>query len=232
MPYPLDSLFEARIAAGRLATAHLIDLYCLNDVGDPAPLRFCDREADISYDADDHITASAQTYFSMFDRIEVERDIRFQASLATDPLKLTMDAAAAGDDSDIVGLFSDLDWHQKRVRVRLITFDPDTGASPSDPAWQWVGRMDMRQYIRAAGEPTRVVLTCHGGVFRIRGRNVKTRTHESQQRRLAGDLFFQDLPKMVGQTLNFGRTGVTLPGGRPLGQGPSPHTGHNGTELE
>lgn len=232
MPYAFDSAFEARRDAGSWGDAHLVDLYCLDGESD-APIRLCDRVEDLVYDAGDHVDAGDATYVAMEGRMRVDRTIRFQQNLATDPAKIYFDAAAAGDDDDPIGQFSDRTWHQLACRIRQITFDADTGGSPSDPVWQWVGRMDFRQNMRQGLEANQLVLTAQGGLFRIRGRNMKTRTHEDQQRRLSGDLFFQDLPKMVGITLNFGKRAIELRGargaGRAGGNSPSPH-GY--TELE
>lgn len=231
MPFPLDSTFEARRDSGRWGDAHLVDLYCVDGVGDPNPIRLCDRVEDLTYPADDDVDGSSDvTYQAMESRMRIDRNIRFQQTLATDPCKIYFDAAAAGDGDDPVGRFYDTPWHQLRCRIRQITFDADTGATPSDPVWQWVGRMDFRQNIRQGQEANQLVLTAQGGLFRIRGRNMKTRTHADQQNRLAGDLFFQDLPKMVGITLNFGKKSVELGGtGRGSGNSPSPH---GRTELE
>lgn len=232
MPFPLDSTFEDRIDAGRWGDAHLVDLYCLTGETD-APIRLCDRQEDLVYDAGDHVDAGDATYVAMQNRMSIDRSIRFQQSMATDPAKIYFDAAAAGDDDDPIGQLTDRTWHFLGVRIRQISFDADTGATPSDPVWQWVGRMDFRQYVRQAGEVTQLVLTSQGGLFRIRGRNMKTRTHEDQQNRLAGDLFFQDLPKMVGIALNFGKKLVQIRGATGIGRAPGNSNGpHGKSEYE
>lgn len=229
MPFPLDSTFETRRDSGRWGDAHLVDLYCL-DGETEATIRVCDRAEPITFDADDAIDGTDPvTYEALSSRVRIDRNIKFQQSLATDPLKIYFDGSRAGDDDDPIGEFTDLTWHQRAIRVRQISFDADTGATPSEPVWQWVGRMDFAQYVRAGTEPVQLVLTSQGGLFRVRGRNMKTRTHEDQQRRAPGDLFFQDLPKMVGIPLNFGKKAIEIRGAYRGGlngiggKSPSPH---------
>jgi hypothetical protein len=149
----------------------------------------------------------------------VNRDIRFSQTLASEPCKITFDGSRAGDDEDPIGQFTDRDWHQRKVRVRQVLLDPDTWTSPTTPIWEWNGRMDKAQYVRQADQPQQLTLTCESGLFRVRGRNMHTRTHADQQRRAAGDLFFQPTPLMIGLPIVWGKNVVDLPGGRYAGAG-------------
>lgn len=219
MPYPLSPDAEEKLAAGRLATVLLVDLYCADDDG-PAPIRLSSWHLELSYPANDALNDDdSVNYLPFFGRMTVNRDIRFSQTLSSEPCKITLDGSRAGDDEDPVGLFTDRDWHQRKVRVRQILLDPETWSGSTTPIWEWNGRMDKRQYVRQAGEAQQLTLTNESGLFRIRGRNMHTRTHADQQRRKAGDLFFQPTPLMVGLPIVWGKNVVDLPGGGHFSSG-------------
>ena len=229
MPYPLSSDAEALIATGRLGKAMLVDLYCADGDGDPLTLRLWDRPGTFSFIANDLVDGPGRsdppalddmvTYLSMRGRMQVQREIRFTATLASEPLKIMLDGSRSGDDDDLVGQWVDADWHQRNVRVRQVAINKDTGAALPDPVWEWNGRQDYRQRPRQAKLPLQWQLTCQPGMFRVQGRNQHTRTHADQQRRLSGDLFFQTTPAMVGLQPVWGRTTANVPGMRSTSAG-------------
>lgn len=223
MPFPLDVDTEAAIAAGRIKPADLVDFYLRDGDGDPLTLRCWTWPGEATYPgtADLDGSTSDVTYESMYGRIVVPKGIRMAATLASEPLTLTLDGSRSDDDEDWVGRFVDATWHQARVRVRSVLRNFDTGALLSLPHWEWRGRIDQRNLTLKDGEPASWAVTCEGGLFRVRGRRLTTRSHQDQQKRLAGDLFYRGTPRMVGIPLMWARapapTGVHTNGGNPTG---------------
>lgn len=207
MSYPLSSEALAAIAAGRLHSAVLLDLYCRDDDGDPLTLRAWDQPGVLTYAADDTVDGedTPVDYLSLAGRLQVDVAVRASATLAAEPLIITMDGSRVTDDDDITGAFASAQWHQLRARVRRILLDFETGASPTAPIWEWRGLMDHRQFVTNPGDPDQVILTCEGGLMRTKGRRMHTRTHADQQGRAAGDLFFQATPVMAGMAPSFGK---------------------------
>lgn len=211
--YTLPTEFAAAVAAGRMASVNLVDLYCADSDNDDLTFRWSDRFEALSYPASDAVDGSDMvTYAGLDRRMEIQRDVRLSQTLASEPVRLILDGSRAGDDDDAIGAFMDCVWHQRRVRVRQVLLDFDTGLSPSEPVWQWWGRLDHRQLQTTPNEPSRLTVTCEGGLFRIRGRRMHTRTHADQQRRKAGDLFFQGTPLMIATPPLWGKAFVSLPG--------------------
>jgi hypothetical protein len=215
MPYPVPAGAQARIDAGRTTQALLLDFYLKDGAGDALTLRCWNWPGELSYPAVDHIDgADPVTYADMHRRIEIERSIRFSTSLASEPLRVTLDGSTAGDDDDFTGKLTDAKWHQRTFRIRQVELLLDTGESPTDPVWSWRGRLDERSFTRQADNPTKLVITAQGGTFRIRGRRMHTRTHADQQRRLAGDKFFEGTPLMVAIPPLWMRSYANIPGNR------------------
>jgi hypothetical protein len=215
MPYNLSTEASSALASGRMAIAVLIDLYL-----DGGPLRVWNWPGQLAFPANDALGGAGDvTYQSLFQRMEVTRSIQQTASLQAEPLTVVFDASRAGDDEDLIGQFTDGAWHQRKMRVRVILLDSETFVSPIDPVWEWHGRMDHREFMRQPGQPTQVRLTGEGGLFRIRGRNLRTRSHEDQQRRQSGDLFFREVAQMVAIPISWNRSAPlpTVSVGAPAG---------------
>lgn len=218
MPYPLDSETEADIAAGRLTSCDLVDFYVKDDDGEPAFLRAWTWPGSLSFPANDPaeidgaVGASNVTYEPMPGRLTVAKGLRLAASLASEPCMLTLDASRTGDDADWVGRWVDSNWHQCRMRVRSVAMNPQTLALRTDPHWEFHGLLDHGNLKRKDDDPKVWEIKCQGGLFRVRGRRNHQRTHENQQRRLAGDTFYQGTPKMVGAPLVWAKSPANIPG--------------------
>lgn len=212
MPYPLDSEAEDAIAAGRLKAAYLVDLY-VSDGVDPLTLRWWDWPDTVDYPANDAIDdADPVTYVSMARRMICNMALRQAATLSSEPLTLLIDGSRSGDDADEVGKLVDADWHQRPVRVRQILLNFDTGAAGADPIREWRGLLDHREQTSRPGEQNIWQVTCQGGLFRTRGRRLRTRSHTDQQRRSAGDNFYIGTANMVGRPLNWAKKPGNIPG--------------------
>lgn len=206
MPYPLSPEAEAAFAAGLIVPVVLVDFYLADSAGDPLTLRMSSREFPLSFAANDEIDGTDPVaYAPMFQRLNVDLSVRQSVGFASQPVTITLDGSRAGDDEDLTGQFADADWHQRPVRVRLVVVDSQTLATPSAPDWEWQGRLDHRTFRRQPDQPSQVVITSQGGIFRVRGSNRRLRTHEDQQRRLAGDMFFSGTAKMIAAGIVWGK---------------------------
>lgn len=214
MPYPTDAATEAAIAAGRIKSADLIDFYLKDGVGDPLTLRAWTWPGTASYPGTVEMDGSTANndYTSLFGRVGIAKGLRMAASLASEPLRIQLDGSRSSDDADWVGMFVDADWHQMPIRVRQVMMDWDSEALSADPMWEWRGLLDHRELVEQVGSPSTWEVTCQGGLFRVRGRRLKTRTHEDQQRRSAGDMFYAGTPGMVGRPLNWAKKAGSVPG--------------------
>lgn len=212
--YPLDTDTEADIAAGRIRPCDLVDFYLRDSLGDPATQRCWNQPGEATYPGTVDLDGSTDnvTYEAMYGRVVVPKGVRLSATLSSDPLIITLDASRSSDDEDWVGRFVDADWHQCQVRVRHVLMHWETGALRDLPVWEWRGLLDHRDLVLKNGEPSVWNVSCQGGLFRIRGRRVRSRTHEDQQRRSAGDKFYLGTAVMVGLPLNFGKKPANIPG--------------------
>lgn len=223
MPYPVDSNFEAAVAAGRIKTADLVDFYVKNSGGAPAFLRAWTWPGTCSYDANDPdeidgaVGATPVSYETMNGRMSVNKALRLSATLSSEPLIILLDASRSGDDEDFVGRFVDANWHQCRVRVRQILLDFDSETVGADPVWEWHGLLDHRNLTSKTGEAAFWEVKCQAGLFRVRGRRLRLRTHEDQQRRSAGDDFYKGTAAMVGLPLIWGKSPANIPGVKSTG---------------
>lgn len=214
MPYPLDTDTEADIAAGRVRPCDLVDFYVRDGVGDPDTLRCWNWPGEAVYPGTADLDGSTDdvTYESLYGRIAVPKGLRTSATLASEPMVITLDGSRSDDDADWVGRFVDSDWHQCRVRVRQVLMHFETGAHRDQPAWEWRGLLNHRDLVLKDGDASVWNVTCEGGLFRIRGRRLRSRTHEDQQRRSAGDQFYKGTAVMVGLPLNWAKAPASIPG--------------------
>lgn len=227
MPYPTNADIDAAIAAGRIKAADLVDFYVKNrSTGVPFVLRAWTWPGSASYPGTvslDGSTAS-QTYESLYGRIVIGKTIRTAQSLSSEPLRIQLDASRSSDNADWVGRFVDSNWHQGRVRVRQVLLNWDTEALGAVPLRQWHGLLDHAELVypppEGGGEPATWDVTCQAGLFRVRGRRLKTRSHADQQIRSAGDNFYKDTASMVGRPLNWAKALGATPG-RATGSGGS-----------
>lgn len=226
MPYPTDSETDDAIAAGRIKSADLVDLYLRDGADAPLTLRCWNWPGAASYAGTVALDGStaANTYESMFGRIGIAKSIRMAASLSSEALRITLDASRSTDDADWVGRFVDADWHQRRVRLRQVMLDWTTEALSSAPMWEWHGLIDHRELSQPPGQPQTWELTCQGGLFRVRGRRLKTRSHADQQERSPGDMFYVGTANMVGRPLNWAKKPGNIPG-TPTGGGSAAGSG-------
>lgn len=206
MPHILSPEAEAAFAAGLIAPVVLVDFYLADGAGDPLTLRMSSREFALSYAANDEVDGTdAVAYSPMFQRMTVDLSVRQAIGFASQPITITLDGSRAGDDEDVSGQFADADWHQRPMRVRLIVVNVETLATPSAPEYEWRGRLDHRAFRRQPDQPSQIVITAQGGIFRVRGANRRLRTHEDQQRRMAGDMFFSGTAKMIAAGIVWGK---------------------------
>lgn len=224
MVYPVSSGFEADVAAGRIKCADLIDLYAKDEAGDPAFLRAwtfpgaCTYKANDPDGVDGAVGNTDVTYETMYGRVIVQKALRMAATLSSEPLQILLDASRSGDDEDFVGRLVDRTWHQCRMRVRQIRLNVATEEVDPEPFWEWHGLIDHMNLVRKPsaegdeGEPQYWEVKCEGGLFRVRGRRMRTRSHEDQQKRLAGDLFYTGTPLMVSVPLIWNKAPAALPG--------------------
>lgn len=227
MPFPLDVDTEAAIAAGRIKTADLVDFYLRDGGGDPLILRAWTWPDSAVYPgtADLDGGTSNNTYESLYGRIQITKNIRMAAALSSEPMTITLDGSRSGDDEDWVGRFVDADWHQARVRVRSVMLNFATQALHALPHWEWRGLIDHRNLTLQDGKPASWEVKCQGSLFRVRGRRLKTRSHQDQQVRAAGDQFYKGTARMVGIPLMWGRLPAAIQGVQS-NQGLNPITGN------
>jgi hypothetical protein len=201
---PLDLTPEARAALRehRIEIAFLADLFV-----DGESLHCSSLYIPMTYDVGDGIE---RDYEPLADRwTHGEDPITMGSSLDPEALNLTFDASRAGDNTDFIGRFVDRQWHRRRARLTMVAFAVGTSfAIPVAPIVSWEGEMDFRDFPEVEGRPPTMVLTIESGTFRYLGRNRQTRTDENQQRFFPGDVFFQDLPGLIGRELPWHRAWV------------------------
>jgi len=226
--YPLDADTAADIAAGKVRPADLIDLYVRDGDGDPATLRCWNQPGEAIYPGTADLDGSTDdvTYEGLYGRVVVPKGLRMSATLSSDPMIITLDASRSSDAGDFGGRFADLDWHQARVRVRQVLMHWETGALRDTPAWEGRGLIDHRDLVLKDGEASVWNISCQGGLFRVRGRRLRSRTHEDQQRRSAGDQFYKGTAVSVALPLNWAKAPASIPGVVTNGGGPFLFSGH------
>ncbi len=224
MPYPTDSAIDAAIAAGRIKAADLFDFYVKDELGAPLVLRAWTWPGEAHYPGTEVLDGSTadQTYESMYGRMVAHKTVRTAQSLSSEPLRLQLDASRSGDDDDWVGRWADSDWHQGRFRLRQVMLDWQTEVLGAVPLREWHGLLDHAELVYPpsdrATDPATWDITCQGGLFRVRGRRLKTRSHADQQVRSEGDAFYRDTATFVGRPLIWAKAQNATPG-RATGTG-------------
>lgn len=101
-----------------------------------------------------------------------------------------------------------------QIRIRQVARNWDTDAFHALPLREWRGLLDHRELVEPATpeEPRIWNVTCQGGLFRVRGRRLSTRSHADQQRRSAGDMFYVGTANMVGRPLSWAKSPGNIPG--------------------
>jgi len=214
MPYETDAATEAGIASGRIKAADLVDLYIKTALDAPLILRGWTWPGSASFPGTVSMDGStaANTYETLYNRIAIPKSVRMAATLASEPLEISLDGSRSSDPTDFVGKFVAANWHQGKIRVRQVMLNFDTEALGAVPMWEWRGRLDHRELIQGPDAPAVWKVTCQGGLFRIRGRRLKTRSHADQQIRDAGDTFYVGTANMVGRPLNWAKKVGNIPG--------------------
>mgnify|MGYP000373536591 CR=1 FL=1 len=232
--YPTDAATDAAIDAGKIKTADLVDMYLKTSGGSTLNLRAWSWPGTASFPGtlDLDGSTSNNSYESMFGRMIIAKTIRQAASLGSEPLDIQFDASRSGDDEDFVGRFVDAKWHQARIRVRQVLLDWTTEALASAPMWEWRGLLDHRELVEppldTPDQPRVWNVSCQGGLFRVRGRRLSTRSDADQQRRSPGDRFYSETAKMVGRPLNWSKAPGNIPG-KATGSGSSATGGSSGS---
>lgn len=169
---------QAKWDAGLLHQAILLDLYCENETLHgwtwPGPMEF-----------------EGITYESLYEIVHIDTEVQLSLGLQAPETEITFDGSRVTDHDHFVGKFWQSVWHQRRMRWRIVLIEPE--ADPMSVVGiieSYHGRMDYRSEIEAPGGVDVVTLSCEGGLFRVRGRNMHTRTHADQQLRAPGDRFF------------------------------------------
>lgn len=214
MPLPLTPESRAALRAHRIEPAFLLDLFT-----DTTSLHCSSLYIPLEYDVGDGVE---REYEPMGDRWDHGDDaISMGTDINPEPLNLTFDASRQSDNEDFVGRFADASWHRRRGRLTLVVFAVGTSfATPIAPVISWEGEMDFRDFPETDGAPPRMILTLESGTFRYLGRNAQTRTDENQQRFFPDDIFFQDLPGLIGRELPWHRAWVAnAPAGGGSGGG-------------
>jgi hypothetical protein len=203
MPLPLTTEARAALRNHRIEPAFLLDLFT-----DTTSLHCSSLYIPLTYDVGDGVE---RAYEAMGDRWDHGDDaITMGTDINPEPLNLRFDASRQSDNSDFVGRFADSSWHRRRSRLTMIVFAVGSHfAIPIAPIISWEGEMDFRDFPEVDGAPPTMVLTMESGTFRYLGRNAQTRTDENQQRFFPGDVFFQDLPGLIGRELPWHRAWVT-----------------------
>ncbi len=94
------------------------------------------------------------------------------------------------------------------------------------------GLLDHRELVEppldTPDQPRVWNVSCQGGLFRVRGRRLSTRSDADQQRRSPGDRFYSETAKMVGRPLNWSKAPGNIPG-KATGSGSSATGGSSGS---
>lgn len=203
MSDPWDATTRGMMRAHRIEPVLLLDLFVdttsLHCASTFVPM--------IGWDVGDGVS---RDYEALESRWSVGDDfISMGSGLSPEPLNINFDASRAGDDSDFVGRFVDAAWHRRRARLTIVAAAVGSGrATLVRNIISWEGEMDFRTFPETENAPQTMILTIESGTFRYLGRNAQTRTDENQQRFFPGDIFFQDLPGLIGRELPWHRDWV------------------------
>lgn len=202
MPLPLTTAARNALAAREVHHAWLLELFT-----DEGTLRAWDKNEDIVYGSD--------TFEGIGDKWTIAGDIQMGVDLIPSPISLRFDASLQNDDTSFIGRLVDRSWHNRKVRLRGLLLDTSQQfTTPIGVHLDWNGFMNELETSDAVGQPTLIVLTCEGGVFRALDRNLTKCTDADQRRRNANDAFFQNVALKPQQNIPFGRKWSDVPGGR------------------
>jgi hypothetical protein len=212
MPLPLDTATRNALAAREVATAWLLELFCVSAGGSPATLRGWDKTEAITYDGN--------AYEALGDRWGIAGEIRAGADLVAEPLAIWFDGATQLDDASFIGRLVDRQWHQRKVRLRQLLLVPTSNfVTAVGVVMDWRGFMDTLEAPEGDESPSRVTLSCESGTFRARARNMTTVTDRDQRLRDATDASFRNIATKPFQDVPFGTSWSSIPGYRGSPEG-------------
>lgn len=207
MPLPLTTDARDALEAREVAHGWLLELFT-----DEGTLRCWDKSIAITYGGD--------TYEPLGDRWRVDGEIKLAADLVAEPVTFVFDGAPQSDDASFVGRLLDRAWHQRRVRLRGLLLNTSSNFNTAIGVHlDWYGWMDKINVSDAPGQPSQVLLTCEGGIFRALDRNLTMCTDTDQKRRLSTDQFFANIALKPSQDVPFGTGWSNVPGARSNGGG-------------
>lgn len=115
-----------------------------------------------------------------------------------------IDITLSGISSTILGYALAENYRNRRARVWLALFDPDTSALIADPVSVFAGRMDTMQ-ITDAGETAQVRIACESRLIDLQRARERRFTHEDQQDLYPGDLGLEYVAGLQEREIAWGK---------------------------
>lgn len=200
MALPLTTASRNALKAREISHAWLLELFT-----DEGTLRAWDKHLDIVYETD--------TFEGIGDKWEIAGEIRLGVDLVPEPLTLSFDGALQSDDTSFIGRLLDRTWHQRKVRIRGLILDTSSNfTTPIGVHLDWNGWMDSIETTDAAGQPSQVILSCEGGVFRALDKHLTKCTDADQKQRNPSDAFFRNVALKPKQDVPFGKSWSKIAG--------------------
>lgn len=199
MPRPISTDVRNALKSRQISSAWLFEMFC-----DEGVLRAWDRRKPVTFES--------HSIEALSDQIKISGDVQLGNELVPEPLTIEIDAAKALDSDTFIGRFVDRTWYQRRIRVRQLLLVPMSNGTIIDPFYDWYGYMDNIDDLSGDGTPSKIILTCEGGIFRALGRNMRTYTDVDQRQIDPDDPSFVNTATKPFQSIPFGESWTNVPG--------------------
>lgn len=207
MPLPLTTPGRNALAAETIASAFLLELKT-----DEGTLRAWDKGHALTFE-----TFSWEPMDSLW---TITDALKSGADLVPEALTISFEGSEQYIDTSFVGRLLDRTWHQRKIRIRQLLFEPATNfITPIEVVYDWRGYMDTIDAPEGGRVVDVLVLNSESGMFGVHDSNVRTLTDQDQRLRDANDASFRNMALKINQDVPFGVGWSAIPGSSPVAAG-------------
>jgi len=201
MPRPLTTAGRAAIATGKTISS----IWFFDITTDEGMMYLCDSVYGLTY--------NGKTYLPMGDQIQLNGELKTGVDLVPEPFPVMFNGEEQLTSGSPIRNLLTRTWWQRQVYIYQVLFEPASNwQTPIAIHYQWYGFMDTIEDAVDEGKPSGIILNCESGIFRARGKNLRTYTDKDQTEINPIDRCFLNTPLKPFQNIPFGEANWKVAG--------------------